>query len=156
MLKWREGYLSHRTQYVVFDGEKSDTDSIKCGVSQEYIIVPLLFILSVNDICNVSPLLFKILFADNTCVLLSGKNLNTLSDFMNIDFSSLNNWLKAIKLSLNTISTCSNGFLPEVFNALDIKKIAKFILIVLEVKICIIFYLEHKHFQTSVLKFKIL
>ena len=77
MLKWRESYLSHRTQYVLFDGEKSDTDSIKCGVSQEYIIVPLLFVLSVNDICNVSPLLFKILFADNTCVLLSGKNLNT-------------------------------------------------------------------------------
>ena len=32
MLKWFKGYLSHRTQYVVFDGEKSDTDSIKCGV----------------------------------------------------------------------------------------------------------------------------
>ena len=63
---------------------------------------PLLFILSVNDICNVSPLLFKILFADDTCVLLSGKNLNTLVALMNTELISLNNWFKANKLSLNT------------------------------------------------------
>ena len=69
MLKWFESYLSHRTQYVVFDGEKSDTDSIKCGVPQGSILGPLLFILSVNDICNVSPLLFKILFGDDTCAI---------------------------------------------------------------------------------------
>ena len=102
MLKWFESYLSHRTQYVVFDGEESDTDSIKCGVPQGSILGPLLCILSVNDICNVSPLLFKILFADDTCVLLSGKNLNTLVALMNTELISLNNWFKANKLSLNT------------------------------------------------------
>ena len=53
-----------------------------------------------------------------------------------------------------TMYKYSNGLLPDVFNTLYIK-IAKFILIVLEVKICIIFYLEHKHSQTSVLKFEI-
>ena len=41
MLKWFESYLSHRTQYVVFDGEKSDTDSVKCGVPQGSILGPL-------------------------------------------------------------------------------------------------------------------
>ena len=44
MLNWFESYLSHRTLYVVFDAEKSDTDSIKCGVPQGSIIGPLLFI----------------------------------------------------------------------------------------------------------------
>ena len=102
MLKWFKSYLSNRTQYVVFDGEKSDTNNIKCGVPQGSILGPLLFVLSVNDICNVSPLLFKILFADDTCVLLSGKNLNTLIDHMNTELISLNNWFKANKLSLNT------------------------------------------------------
>ena len=87
---------------MVFDGEKSDTNSIKCGVPQGSILGPLIFILSVNDICNVSPLLFKILFADDTCVLLSGKNLNTLIDHMNTERISLNNWFKANKLSLYT------------------------------------------------------
>ena len=83
MLKWFESYLSHRTQYVVFDGEKSDNDSIKCGVRQGSILGPLLFILSINNICKVSPLLFKILFADDTCVQLFGKNLNILIALMN-------------------------------------------------------------------------
>ena len=73
---------------MVFDGEKSDTYSIKWGGS-------LFFILSVNDICDVSPLLFKILFADDTCVLLSGKNLNTLIALMNTKFISLNSRFKA-------------------------------------------------------------
>ena len=87
---------------MVFDGEKSDTNSIKSGVPQGSILGPPLFILSVNDICNVFPLLFKILFADDMCVLLSGKKLNTLIDHMNIELISLNNWFKANKLSLNT------------------------------------------------------
>ena len=54
LLKWFKSYLSNRTQYVVFDGEKSDTNSIKCGVPQRSIVGTLLYILSVNDICNVS------------------------------------------------------------------------------------------------------
>ena len=63
---------------------------------------PLLFILSVNDICNVSPILFKILYADDTCVLISGNHLNNLIKMLNIKLISLNNWFKANKLSLNT------------------------------------------------------
>ena len=48
MLKWVKGYSSHRTQYVVFDSEKSANDSIKCGVLQGSILGPLFFIRSVN------------------------------------------------------------------------------------------------------------
>ena len=88
MFKWIEGYLTGRSQYVIFDGKVSETRSIKCGVPQGSILGPLLFILSVNDICNVSPILFKILYANDTCVLISGNHLN--------------NWFKANKLSLNT------------------------------------------------------
>ena len=102
MLKWMESYLTDRSQYVVFDGKVSQTRGIKCGVPQGSILGPLLFIISVNDICNVSPMLFKILYADDTCVLISGNHLNDLIDRLNTELISLNNGFKANKLSLNT------------------------------------------------------
>ena len=102
MFKWIESYLTGRSQYVIFDGKVSETRSIKCGVPQGSILGPLLFILSVNDMCNVSPILFKILYADDTCVLISGNHLNNLIKMLNIELISLNNWFKANKLSLNT------------------------------------------------------
>ena len=75
MIKWFEGYLNGRSQYLIFEGETSETHSVKCCVPQGSILGPLLFILSVNDICNVSTLLLKILYADDTCVLVSGNVL---------------------------------------------------------------------------------
>ena len=47
-------------------------------------------------------MLFKILYADDTCVLISGNHLNDLIDWLNTELISLNNWFKANKLSLNT------------------------------------------------------
>ena len=102
MLKWMETYLTDRSQYVVFDGKVSETRSIECGVPQGSILGPLLFIISVNDICNVSPMLFKILYADDACVLISGNHLNDLIDRLNTELISINNRFKANKLSLNT------------------------------------------------------
>ena len=75
MLKWMESYLTNRSQYVVFDGKVSETRGIKCGVPRGSILGPLLFIISVNDICNVSPMLFKIFYVDDTCVLISGNHI---------------------------------------------------------------------------------
>ena len=88
---------------MVFDGKVSETRGIKCGVPQGSILGPLLFIISVNDICNVSPMLLKILYADDTCVLISGNHLNdhTCIDRLNTELTPLNNWFKVNKLSLN-------------------------------------------------------
>ena len=47
-------------------------------------------------------MLFKILYADDTYVLISGHHLNDLIDRLNTELISLNNWFKANKLSLNT------------------------------------------------------
>ena len=47
-------------------------------------------------------MLFKILYADDTCVLISGNHLNDLIDRLNTELISLNNWFKANKLSLST------------------------------------------------------
>ena len=53
-LDWIKTYLSKRTQYVYFGEHESERLEISCGVPQGSILGPQLFILYVNDMCNVS------------------------------------------------------------------------------------------------------
>ena len=103
--RWFDSYLSDRTQYVTFENHNSEVMNINCGVPQGSILGPLLFIIYVNDICNVSDLLFKILYADDTSVLINGKHIDELINNLNIELENLNVWLKANKLSLNAQKT---------------------------------------------------
>ena len=66
---------------------------------------PLLFLLHINDIVNVSPLLFKILYADDLNVFLTENNFATLIDIMNKELSKIIEWLHLNKLSLNVNKT---------------------------------------------------
>ena len=72
-IKWFESYLCDRSQYAVYNNQQSMTNPIKCGVPQGSILGSLLFIIYVNDIGNISYLLFNIMYADDTSVLLSEK-----------------------------------------------------------------------------------
>ena len=105
LLKWFESYLTNRYQYVIYDGVKSETRPIECGVPQGSILGPLLFIISMNDICNVSDLMFAIMYADDTCFLMNGTDLHKLIKQLNIELVSFCNWFKSNKLSLNTEKT---------------------------------------------------
>ena len=64
--KWFLSYLTNRQQYVDINGYKSTRMKISCGVPQGSILGPLLFLIFVNDMANVSKLLHLILFADDT------------------------------------------------------------------------------------------
>ena len=104
-LKLLESYLSDRYQYVVYANQKSETLSITCGVPQGSLLGPMLFIIYMNDLCNVSKLLFTVLYTDDTCVVLTGKSLNLIDETVNAELQLLSTWLKSKKLSLNTAKT---------------------------------------------------
>ena len=52
-LNWITSYLANRSQFVSIDGIHSRLSHVSCGVPQGSVLGPKLFILYVNDLCNV-------------------------------------------------------------------------------------------------------
>ena len=104
ILKWIESYLTDRYQYVIYNGVQSNYLRITCGVLQGSILGPLLFIIYINDIWNLSHL-FPILYADDTSVLVNNENIHKLLEILNNELNKLSTWLKSNILSLNVNKT---------------------------------------------------
>ena len=82
-LKWFESYLSNRSQYVFCNGVKSDILNITCGVPQGSVLGPLLFLLYINDLPNISSKLNFFLFADDTNIYYESDDLKELEKTVN-------------------------------------------------------------------------
>ena len=100
--KWIQ---SQRKQFVELDEVKYNCKDIVCGIPQGSILGPKLFIVYINDICNVSTLLKYVLFADDTNLLYEHENYETLCMNVNNELSKLNEWFSINKLSLNVKKT---------------------------------------------------
>ena len=88
-LEWFKNYLSNRKQGVSLNGVMSDYKSVTYGVPQGSILGPLLFMLYNNDIINCSEHLIFILFADDTNLFFSCKNITHLFNIINTDLDKL-------------------------------------------------------------------
>ena len=104
-LKWLTSYLCNRRQFVKYNGCESEMLNITCGVPQGSILGPILFIIYINDICNVSNILKMILFADDTNAFCSGRDIVELVEVVNNELDKLNSWFRLNKLSLNVSKT---------------------------------------------------
>ena len=93
-IKWFRSYLTDHTQYVNFNGKESAEHTLKCGVPQGSILGPLFFIIFVND-------MFNVLYAEDTCIYISGSDINALFDVLNIELASLLEWLNANRLTVD-------------------------------------------------------
>lgn len=102
---WLSSYLTNRQQYVQIGKIKSRVTNIQCGVPQGSILGPLLFILYINDLTNIIDDANIILFADDTNIFLSSKDLVTLTEKTNSVLSKISNWFQLNKLSLNIKKT---------------------------------------------------
>ena len=104
-LSWFSDYLKNRKQFVVFHSHESCKQNIECGVPQGSILGPLLFLIYINDLIYSSSSLTYVLFADDTNILYSHKNLNTLITTLNLELAKVSQWFKCNKLSLNIDKT---------------------------------------------------
>ena len=83
MLSLLTSYLSNRKQYVSNNDASTKLNSIEYGVPQGSVLGPILFILYINDIVNISNECKYILFADDTTIVFSNENSMQLELSMN-------------------------------------------------------------------------
>ena len=113
---WIKSYLSNRLIQVKCQTlscnkiETSNQYQIKHGTPQGSCLGPLLFNLFCNDLylnvehCNL------IMFADDTTLYASHRNITYLNHILQHDLTNLENWFVANKLSLNTSKTFGMKF----------------------------------------------
>ena len=99
-IAWYTSYLTDRSFIVNVGKESSSPGKLSCGVPQGSILGPLLFLLYVNDMPQAvnSELL---LYADDTCLIYTGKDIQKIEEQLNSDFTSLCEWFIDNKLSVH-------------------------------------------------------
>ena len=100
-LSWFSSYLSDR-KYISVNGHTSDHLKILCVVPQGPVLCPLLYLICINDLPNVSKLLSFYLFADDTNIYykshaLPDQSLSELDNFYQNDpernwYTSFQHW----------------------------------------------------------------
>ena len=112
-ITWFRSYFHNRKQRVFVNGILSDTLQISSGVPQGSILGPLLFLLYINDFTQASKMFSMRLYADDTSLTVSGKNIDDLLYQINLELPNMHDWLCANKLTLNLKKTKYLVFQPR-------------------------------------------
>ena len=102
---WFKSYLTNRKQYVFVNGESSQLRNITCGVPQGSVLGPLLFLIYINDLPNISQIFNFYLFADDTNIYFEAESPEKLERIINKELKELHTWLIVNRLSLNIDKT---------------------------------------------------
>lgn len=112
-MSWIKSYLASRQQCVQIcrltgNTRKSYHSNYNicnhCGVPQGSVLGPLLFLLYINDMPNVTDQKC-ILFADDTTLIVKSKNKNEIESIANENLNKILTWLKNNNLNVNTQKT---------------------------------------------------
>ena len=104
-LAWLKTYLSNRRQYVHVNGADSDELFLSYSVPQGSILGPLLFILYINDMPEVSFLADYIFYADDANIIITADNVNEVKIKVNTVLQKIGNWVVKNGLKLNIKKT---------------------------------------------------
>ena len=99
IINWLKAFLHGRSQVVGVNSEKSEETAVLSGIPQGSVLVPLLFIVYINDLPeSVKSNIF--LFADDTKIL---KQITSKEDALNLqsDIDSLEQWSNKWLLSFH-------------------------------------------------------
>ena len=76
-LLWFAAYLNKRKQFVSINGENSELRELSCSVPEGSILEPLLFLIYINDLPNISNKLDIFLFADDRNIYYENESLRS-------------------------------------------------------------------------------
>merc|ERR1712168_546165 len=82
-----------------------DVKEVTCGVPQGSVLGPLLFLLYINDLPNISNKLQFFLFADDTNIYYESDDLKSMEKTINAELKKLSLWLNLNRLALNISKT---------------------------------------------------
>ena len=102
---WFKSLPENRKQYLDYNNDVTNLAQIICCVPLGSILGTLFILIYVNDLCNASNILDRIMFAEDTNLFLSHQNINTLFKIFNEELKKIGDWFKANKLSLNNRKT---------------------------------------------------
>lgn len=99
-------YLKDRKQYVKIEKNISEPEIVKTGIPQGTVIAPILFLIFINDFCNISNISAKIVsYADDTVIIFEDTDWKELTKKVSCDMEIIKNWLDQNLLSLNIDKT---------------------------------------------------
>ena len=104
-LKIFASYLENRRHQTKIGDKLSSEKTLNIGVPQGSILGPLLFLIYINDVKNISNEFRPILYADDTTIIFKDRNLPNLIHKCNTGLDLFQNWSICNRLTINTSKT---------------------------------------------------
>ena len=101
LFNWIESFLSDRTIQVKIGDSLSDKLILENGTPQGSVLSPLLFLLMINDVPDMSRGASKAIFADDCAIWKSGKRLDTLISDLQKNLDKIQIWCNTWGFSLS-------------------------------------------------------
>ena len=120
--EWFQSYLTDRQQMTLVNNVESDLlHEDVYGVPQGSVLGPLLFLLYINDLSSIIQKSYNHLYADDTIVIQSASDPESLISSLERELTNVENWLNVNKMTINTKKTeviffGNNGTLKKLEN----------------------------------------